>query len=436
MKGVLKKNAPYLERLIGSNPKTQDDLKKAFSTVRQFQKMKDLEKVTQTKIPYLTLLKVASNGNLKAKDEDKLKTWIQKINQLAKTKLPSFKGPVENSYGKVRFLHRVLRDTVSLFNENLPKTTKKAEVGRLELELLQRGCTFFKHADPTQVTWCNQLVPGSVVSVKGVDYRIENVLQKDERNREAPTIFSVEGHPDLELVVERNGAIGHIKDHLEHLEHCGIFRQQLIGIEEYGRAALYERVYHPLNKTPWASTTFTFDERHDGPFAVPIVDLLQGLIQMPFTPHPLAPESFGFTSKNEMRARHLLLPARKSFDALEQFAFKCSYDGEGNFHPKVFQYLMQQSGLQKMPQAQVYQRAVKASLDNKRTETESEQSAALYQSIHIIKNRLLGELLRRSYKQANQLQKQISQVIANTYRCYGGGILPNDFYDQCFAQLR
>lgn len=189
-------------------------------------------------------------------------------------------------------------------------------------------------------------IPGEVMKVaarsQGKEYEIEELLSAED---EYPIRFGLKGHPDRELLIHRNEAIGYLIDHQIDLCQCGIPQFQPYAIEEKGRAVIREKMAYSLADIPWQSNGKKLNPK-DVCAAKPIIDLIKGLIALPFLPAPLNRESFGFNAKGEMRATHLLLARKKTWVEIEKFVFESiAHDLEGNFYHPVYDYLMKQSGL-------------------------------------------------------------------------------------------
>lgn len=343
----LGKDVSYLNLLLDSKNENLKEWKKIFTVIRVFQRTKNLEVTIKTPLPYRSLLKAASSQPIKAREKEQISNWLTRLGRSRNQKLFSFKGEVDCKYGKIRFMHRLLRDLVALFKELIHEDSPRPAVAVLEDYLRTLGCPVFTAQDSKHLEWAKSLHPGAVIKAKGIDYELGEILQKDNEHPEIPIVFALKDHPGLELVIDHNEAIGYLKNHHTDLLHCGIIQPEPVAIEEKGRALIQERLPYATFDIRWRSTEKKLDKDHDIPAAKPIIELVQELISRPFTPRPLTRESFGFNEQGEMRARHLLTAGDKSWDDLEYFVFEAASDLSGKFYKPVYDYIMKQSGLEK-----------------------------------------------------------------------------------------
>jgi hypothetical protein len=339
------RDAFYLNLLVDSQKELLMEWKEIFKVIRFFQRIKDLEITLKTPLPYLPFLKVATSQPIKARENDQIKNWLGLLTRSRNQKLTSFKGNVECKYSKVRFLHRLLRDLVTLFKDFNQDESKWPAVAVLEQYLQSLGSLEFTAPDNKHLEWARSLHPGSVVRANGVDYEIGEMLQREDEHPEIPIIFALKGHPDLNLIIDCNEAIGCQKDYQAELKHCGVKLFKPIAVEEKGRALIAESLPYALADIQWVSKGKKIDPAYDTLAANPIVELVKGLMKLPFTPGPLTRESFAFNYKGEMRATGLLVIGGKSWKKLEDFVHEMAHDSYENFYQPVYDYIMEQSGL-------------------------------------------------------------------------------------------
>lgn len=328
MRDVIRgKDAPYLKMVLDSKKADLNHWKKIFRQVRIFQKIKNVERTLKAPIPYIPMFKVASYKHLKKKEEHQLKHWVTSLGRSLNKRFSSFKGRGDCNYGKVRFLHRFLTDIVDIFKEMKVEGDKKCYLDVLESYIQNLGCKAFSSPDQKHLKWAKSLHPGSIIRAGGRRYKIEQVLRWDH---DIPVALSLKGHPDLELVIESNEAIISLRNYANDCHHCGIIVPKMISMEEKRRAFLQERVHYPLE---------------DFPDQTAIVELVKGLMSIPFTPAPLTKTAFGFTRQGEMRARSLLHWTDKSFKAIDKFVLELAHDSQGNLHETLYESIAKESGL-------------------------------------------------------------------------------------------
>lgn len=332
------KNAFYLNLIFGEKKDLLEEWKEVFSIINVFQRIKNVEITLKTPLPLISLMKAASSLPLKAREETEVDHWLTQLGSSLNLKIPSFKGLVNCTFAEVRFLHRFLRDIVSMFNELKSETSNKAVTGVIEAYIQNLNCPEFNLPDKKHQEWAKSLRPGAIVKdTKGQKYTIGRVLQWDRNYPKIPAALSLKGHPDLELVIDRNEAIGYLNNYTADLMQCGIIKAKDVAFEEKGRANIQERIPYLLSDIDWKNGYIEASK--------PIIELVRGFIALPFTPGPLTRATFGFNRQGEMRARHLLTIRDKSWDELEAFVLEIAHDSSGNFYRKAYDHIMEQSGL-------------------------------------------------------------------------------------------
>lgn len=415
-----------------------------FGRIRLCQKMQDLALLTQAPFPLKTLLDLSLEKPLKAKQKKELEAWVQKIQGVVHKKVASFQGPIENSFSKVRFIHRLLGGVVSYFNEAvLPQEGKRADLGAIEMELFGTGLTALNDSDPKHIEWRNHLHPGSPIWIHHQKYVLGEILENPIKTSDRPVVFAVEEDPSLQIEIETNESRAYLRDFEETLLHCGLIRGEVKAISHQGSVILRQRLQGHLDKIVWFPSGNHLTVQ-------PIVDLVKGLILMPFTPFPLVPAAFGFDAEGAMRAEYCLVPRPKRFEDIEDFVYQCSLGASQEIHQGVFTHLMSASGLHLLPEARSYQALVRDAAQEKDVGRAISRHGTLSDPILLARRKELYDKIlsvkeeskdryRQDYgktfdkKWDKKLQGAIEEV--HLVHCPGSLLIP-DFSDRVYANLK
>lgn len=188
--------------------------------------------------------------------------------------------------------------------------------------------------------------------IQGAAYRLDKCLENKKKNIREPIVFAVKDHPDIEIVFPVNEWDVFILDFKERTFGCCLELQKAICIDRYGRAYTRERLHHPLHQMKWhRGLKEPCDE--DLRQSRPIIQMMQEINTLKFTPHPLHPKHFGFNHSGVMRSTCILEAGKKNFEEREKFLAECvQYD------PALFAYLMQATQLEETSEAKEYQELV------------------------------------------------------------------------------
>lgn len=366
-----------LSFLIGDSDEEEAEemaavMKDLFQELHFYKKAFYLEEVTKTEIPLNLIQKMSLDIRLNVREEKKISKWLDHLMKSAKKNIPSFEGGVENSYVQTRSMHRFLCKVVKFINTNLSFVDADfdAEVEALESNLVSYGYQIFDQNDYRHLAWRKNLEEGEEIYWNGKTLVLGEILQNPDRNSNEPVVFSVEDEPGMEVVVYHNESWSYLKRFQESILHCGIEGKEIFGLSAFGRLVIQERLYDSLEDIEWKSDDNTFDKA-DRATAKPIVQILRGLKDRPFTPivgedsgsgviGRLLPEHFAFNADDKLVATDCLVPGHFSFDTLENFAIECA---QGNF--LVFSHIMQASGLGEIPSAKKYQKLFADALNDK-----------------------------------------------------------------------
>lgn len=441
-------NPPSIEIILSrrgkkSVEKGKESLVPLFATARFCQKLRDFEEITEAEIPFKLLLKLSLDQSLFSKEERLLKKWLESLQKSSVKKIASFNGNVPNGYIQVRFFHRLLNEIVQFFNEEILPGNVVADLGNLEMRLLQLGYKVFELPDYKHMAWRDCLKQGEKIAVGEKSYSLGHLLENFSRDPSLPLVFAIEKDPSLVLVIWPSEVAPYLDDLEERCLHSTIQRAECFSVEKYGRAIVRERLYHSLNTIVWWSIGDSIGQDHDFPLAMPIVELLQGLCALPFTPYPLKPESFAFNKKGEMRATCCLAPFRWDFEAIEQFAYECA---KGN--PPIFAHLFQASGLKEKEEAKSYQKLVEEAVQGKEKKSVVaparssfspeilEKRHHLYDQIIRVRERMIAEILHRYVvKMDKRFNANVNRGIVEAHSKFcPGSFLIKEFYQKALWQ--
>lgn len=349
-------------------------IKDLFEELHLYQKMFNFEEATKTEIPLYLLQKMSFDDRLNIKEEKAVVRWINQLQQSSQNNIPAFEGGLKNCYVKTRSMHRMLCKIVEFINHNLPKREQDFDsaIETLETNLVVLGYRIFDQDDTKHIAWANTLDVGQELEWDGRKIFLEKIIHNPERNKGEPVIFSVENEPDIEVVAHlKSEATTYQQIFHKRILHCGLPGKEILGISEFGKIIVQERLHETLADIKWESNRDTGLTKKDRKSAKPIVELLKGFKSMPFTPMAgenlggsiigmLLPKYFGFNGQNQLKSAVCLTPGHFSFDVLEMFAWECS---QRNL--VVFNYIMRASGLSRIQEAKEYQELFEDALNEK-----------------------------------------------------------------------
>lgn len=338
-------------------------MKDLFEELHFYQKAFSIEEVTKAEIPLNLIRKMSLDIRLNVREEKKISKWFDQLMKSSKQNIPSFEGDVENTYIQTRSMHRFLCKIVQFINKNFSSIDADfdSEVEALESNLVSYGYQIFDQTDYRHIAWRKNIEEGEEIFWNGKTLVLGEILQNPGRNQNEPIVFAVEDEPSMEVVIYHNESWSYLKRFQDSILHCGIKGKEIFGLSAFGRLVIQERLYDSLEDIEWESDEYTLSKA-DVAAAKPIVQILRGLKDRPFTPivgedsgsgviGMLLPEHFAFNADDKLVATECLVPGRFSFDTLENFAFTCAKE---NF--LVFSHIMQASGLSEISSARKYQK--------------------------------------------------------------------------------
>lgn len=413
-------------------------LKKLFHELQFYQKLFNFEEVTKNSLPLNILRKMSFDQQLTVKEEKKIKCWIKALEKSSKEKIFSFGGPMENSLVRVRFMHRMLYQIVNFINKYSKIDGKTAEVEILEARLVNLGYKIFEETDPRHIAYRNSLKPGDKIQWNGRELILGKILENAQNDPHYPIVFSVEDDPELEIVLYHNEAWSYLQRFQESILHCGVKAREVLGISQFGKVIVQERLYYPLNQIRWTSKGSEIGQK-DFVLAEPIVELIRSLISRPFTPQPLLPEYFAFNYKGEMRAQDCFVPGFKNYTALENFAYEIAHGKERVFNAAVFSHLITASDLGETKEAKAYLELLEAALAGKNAEKSVSLNGTIadekllrrrgefFDAIQSIYESCVEDISEKYQVSSDeQLRKIIAEELISYYkkRCPGSIIIP------------
>lgn len=399
---------PYLKAL--GEGFDQERMLDDFSDAKLVQKIKNIEKVTQAKIPFLLLAKLGKEEELKEEERDKVLEWLKAIEEAKFTLIPHLEGEkVPHQFCHVSYFHRFLSRLCKKF---------AWECATLEYALQELGCKIFDEPDPKCLARRKDF-PGEILENSALDPKKR-------------ICFAIPEDPSSLIAVYPNEAAREIERYKEkRFQYCLEQPKEKRG-DSNGAIFEMERMFEPLDKNKWTSTTDTLTAE-DLEQIEPIVDLLKKIQSLTFTPTPLLPEHFAFTAEGEMRACTLIEKGKNiSFESIESFAWKCSSQ-----NPYVFTHLMKKGRLAKSLYAKAYQDLLIQAVENRPDTFDIQEikdfRRKFYKEIQAVQKEILEDLSEDYYfpsQDALIVQLNQSMIEVHQNHCPGHLLLPN-YSEQC-----
>lgn len=371
-----KNNTDYLryEKLLRycfGEDLSQEDLSLKFNIpplehqeLRFCQKIIDLEAISDGALPLAVFKKVFKNKILNPLDYKSLDRWIKKIN----TNTACLK--VVHSGIKALARHYLKKDDINL-----------TSVPRLEAILTTRGCRVFEEIDNQHFAWRQSLKPGSLLSfnlkeeTQGDELSLnsesdlstietDNAFSVSRVNSKTITlgkeicssssnelrtrVFNIKEIPSHVVIIAQNRAILAIRNIREHFQTEFDINPILFeDITRDGSLGFMEKL-QPLNAKKWTSIHGKISEE-DTPALEMLLSFLQQLVSHSQSLANLTAPSLMYDKEFKLKTLKPIKKVPFDFNALENFACECA---GGNL--TVFQHLMKNSGLSKLPTALFY----------------------------------------------------------------------------------
>ena len=375
-----------------------------FDKLGQFQKIIDLEGMTNGPLPLELFEKICKNKKLSDSDFKDLDKWIKKINTLPSS----------------RHLHQALQGFVNTINvPQSGENFEKADLIRLELMLEERGCKLFRQDDPKHLKWRDSLKKGFKLNLNEKEIVLGDPVGKKILGIDQFLHFSINDMPHLLVITGNNESVLGMKKH-KHLPEngYGVEPIQILDIFDHGRWALVEKL-EPLTTHYWTSTNYSLSSQ-DELFLRPLLNLLKWLIQQQQTPDYFSLKYLMMNSQNQLRALRPTSKKEFNFNALEDFVLQCA---AGNL--KVYQHLMEKSGLYAHMTTKFYHEVMANVLKNNPTPPEDlagiyniedprivDRANKLSQEVLLLKQKCCLKILEnRPEKDPKNVEQSVDRVI-------------------------
>ena len=405
-KGKEPRSLPVMLQSIADAGEAQEAtlfLKDLCQDLYLYEKLFDFEEVVNAPLPVDILRKMALDIAISFKEEKKIKQWISLVKSSLFKRIASFDGPLKNNLVQVRFVHRLLYLIVEYINARKKPADRLAELELIEARLMSFGLEIFGDKDAKHIAWRNQLEAGHTIDYGDKKLVIGEILSNREKDPNYPIVFATDD-PGIEVVVFCSEAEFFLQEFQESILNCVLHMPEILGVSPFARAIIRRRAdYNLLSRNEWTSTA-TLIGNHDSVLVQPILELLKSLVkQQPFTPYPLEPDQIGFSQDGEMRTLQCLVPVAKSFEVLEEFAFKCSRGNDA-----VFSHLVVESGLGETDEAHSYQELFAAAING------SDPTLSIHRC-HTIKDR---DLLQKRALFFDAVKKHLEEGMQEIFNRY------------------
>jgi hypothetical protein len=377
----------FLKSNLLSSPKDPSPFtcEPLFKRVSCVQKILDIEGLFQKPLPYAALHKLATSAQLTQQERDDIDKWIQFLN-------------VHSKKFSVHFFHRFLKSLINEFPQGgpIPNLTK------LEMGLVDRECKIFLQRDLKHLSWREQLRPGNVVLCNSKQIVLGERIGVKKEGFDQTIHFAVVGDPHKIFTVGVNEAILGLKKALSEEQGFAVRMASYIEIDASGKCALVEKLSESLNQYPWTSQKDQLSAA-DQDLISPLSGLINWFVKEKISPHHLSPRHLMFDAAGELKSLKLVLKTPSEdfdFNFLENFVCECA---AGN--RRVFQHLMEASGLHEHPYAKFYEKIVKNALQRNTT------TVSMQADLDSITDSRIEEQAQKLYQQISELEMECVQKI-------------------------
>jgi len=356
-----------------------------FKRVSRVQKILDIEGLFQKPLPYAALHKLAISTQLNQREKEDIDKWIQFLN------IHSKKFPVH-------FFHRFLK---SLINE-FPQEGPVPNLAKLEMGLVDRNCKIFLEKDLEHLSWREQLRPGSVVICNSKEIVLGERIGAKTDGFDQTIHFAIKGEPQKVLTIGVNEAILGLKKILSEEQGFAVKMASYIEVDASGKFAIVEKLSESLNQFPWTSQKHQLSFE-DQDLIAPLSGLINWFVKEKISPHHLSPRHLMFDPTGELKSLKLVLKTPSvdfDFNFLENFVCECAANNR-----RVFQHLMEASGLHGHPYSKFYEKIVKNSLQRNPT------TVAMQANLDSITDSRIEMQAQKLYQQISELEMECLQRI-------------------------
>jgi hypothetical protein len=403
--------------------------------IRFVQRSKDFELATKTEIPLTQLKKLYDIKALKAKEEDKIKAWMEKVCGVNVAPTRSLRKQRLFKQCTNRALHRYLYQlTQNLFMVRDRQHFER--LGNLENKLVEWGFDVFTGEDEAHLNWRNGLKEGSVLLNGGREIVLGEELAPPLYEEEGQSrVFAIQGDPAWEIVIYRSESEAFRLNHYLADLHSGIPMAAISSPINFGEWLYRERLRQPITAFKWSRKGVKGSDKEK---MQTIIELIKSLISHKYTPlpfdRPFDASFFQFNAQGEMRVTYPMVQDGRHYDIFEEMIVECS---RGNM--QVHDYLLRESGLKNTKRFKSYQTIVKAVLkggdldkianDNGKIRLPEliQRRRDLCNKILEIRDTVQSEILE-NYTTRMKLGKPLIKFIQKRYELEGWGFrLPDKF---------
>lgn len=359
-----------------------------FKRVSHLQRILDLEGLYQGPLPYAIFQKLATGKELTRAEKSEITKWIQFINK-------------QGDKITIHFFHRFLKSLVDEFQE------AGSSLARLEMGLVDRECKLFLQRDLEHLQWRNQLKPGDTIECNGKTLILGERIGVKQEGFDQTVHFSIQDDPKKIVSIGVNESILGLKKILSEEQGFAVKMAEYVEVDATGKCALVEKLSDSLDQFPWTSQKdLVSDEDED--LLAPLAGLIRWFVKEKLSPHHLSPHHLMFDPNGVLKSLKLVLKTTAEdfdFNYLEEFIRKCS---AGN--SRIFQHLMEASGLREHPYAKFYELVVKNALQASPTSIQQIANSREITDPRIVKR------AEELYKEVKELELECLQRIQQDYQ--------------------
>lgn len=412
--------------------------------IRFVQQKKNFELVTGLETPLAILRKLYMHEKIKAKEEVRIRQWIDKIAEINQAPPSGLNAKKAVRIRSGRSMHRYLLAISSYLLKNEPEF-HVVRVGCMENKLVKRGLSILDEEDLIHPEWPEALQEGGEIYVGNQKIKLaEPLSQAAYEEFDQTRVFAIEGDPASEVVVYKNESMAFRSFYEIAKYHYGITLPKITAFSDQYQVPIRERLYNPLSELEWSQNQpFTRDDRRQ---IKTISDLLRTLNGLTYTPYPnekeLRASDFMFNAQGEMRSAIPMGYIPRNYWVLENFAYDCSR-GIG----AVYSALMKESGLDQTVEFKSYQRVVEKALKGEVLEAVAsdrgtyksqeiiETRTVLYEAIISERNKVLEDL-NCKFETNKKNRRLVNKAIIETYLLHSFGFhIFEDFHLQVKERL-
>lgn len=301
----------------------------------------DLEAKLNEPLPYKILIKLSHLQQLTHQETETVKAWIEKL---------------KGAKVEISLLHSALQGIMDPIQKRTHAMWYPCLI-EMEMALVKLGCEIFLQRDPEHMRWREELKPGIKISCNQHTYTIARVVSRKPNMYCQTRVYQIEENPNQLLLVGVNRAMLALRKKYGELDSWGVRQVRVRDLDRDGRCAVIEKLPELFSANDWIALSHQLNADEIA-YLNPVIQQIQWFIEENATPIPFNSKSLGYDEKGVLTSTKITAKGPFDFNALEDFVLRFSQE-----NPKMFRYLMIESGLSKHPTARFYEQVVKDTLN-------------------------------------------------------------------------